>query len=142
MSALQSMPRAQRRAADAYLRQENAKWPDALTPWPRDQWPNDMAGAPGVIAVYRSKGFLVQVFGEPEPVVARLSVLRTAIKRDGSWQEGITWEEMQRIKREVGYGDFDAVEVYPPDVDVVNVANMRHLWVLRDGLLPFAWRKS
>jgi hypothetical protein len=33
----------------------------------------------------------------------------------------------------------DAVEVYPPAGDVVNVANMRHLWVLRDRL-PFAWR--
>jgi hypothetical protein len=130
------------RHAAKYLQKENAKWPDTLKPWPREQWPNDMAGAPGVIAVFRSKGFLVQVFGEPGPVVVRLSVLRTAIKRDGSWQEGISWEELQRIKRECGYGDFDAVEVYPPDADVANVANMRHLWVLPRGHLPFAWRKS
>jgi hypothetical protein len=140
MSAIQSLPRADRRAAETYLQQENAKWPEALKPWPREKWPS--AGAPGVLAVYRSKGFLVQVFYEPAPVVVRLSILRTAIKTNGEWQENITWEELQRLKREAGYGNCDAVEVYPDDRDVVNVANMRHLWILQPDSLPFAWRKK
>jgi hypothetical protein len=38
----------------------------------------------------------------------------------------------------VGFGAADALEVYPRDGDVVNVANIRHLWVLRDPL-PWAW---
>ena len=33
------------------------------------------------------------------------------------------------------------MEVYPRTADLVNVANMRHLWVLPE-LLPFAWRKG
>jgi hypothetical protein len=32
--------------------------------------------------------------------------------------------------------------VFPPDTDVVNVANMRHLWILAPGTLAFAWRAS
>lgn len=45
------------------------------------------------------------------------------------------------IKRQLGYGDFDAVEVYPKDNDVVNVANIRHLFILNEPL-PFIWRKN
>jgi hypothetical protein len=142
MNAIQSMPRSQRRAAEAFLRAENLKWPETLKLWPREEWPTGMSGTPGVIGVYRSRGFLVQVFGEPAPVVVRLSIIRTAIKSNGDWQENITWEELQRLKREAGYGDFDAVEVYPPESDVVNVANLRHLWILQPGNLPFAWRKQ
>ena len=142
MNAIQQLPRAQRRAADALMRAENAKWPETLRLWPREEWPAHMQGAPGVIGVFRSRGFLVQVFGEPWPVVVRLSILRTSIKVSGDWREDITWEELQRLKREAGYGDFDAVEVYPPDADVVNVANLRHLWILPAGFLPFAWRRK
>jgi hypothetical protein len=140
MNAIQQLPREQRRAAEAFIRQENAKWPEALKLWPRDEWRSP--GAPGVLSVYRSKGFLVQVFDAPSPAIVRLSINRTGIKSSGDWQENITWEELQRLKREAGYGDFDAVEVYPTDVDVVNVANLRHLWILQAGQLPFAWRKS
>ncbi|WP_438839413.1 DUF7694 domain-containing protein [Helicobacter pylori] len=43
---------------------------------------------------------------------------------------------MQRLKNEAGYGEF---EVYPRKGDVINVANMRHLFVMA-GSLEFAWR--
>ena len=33
-----------------------------------------------------------------------------------------------------GCGARDAVEVYPADADVVNVANMRHLWLVAGEL--------
>jgi hypothetical protein len=72
--------------------------------------------------------------------LCRLSV-NIAARSGERWAEGITWEQLQQIKRQVGYGEFDAVEVYPDDDDVVNVSNMRHLWILEPGSLPFAWRK-
>lgn len=35
----------------------------------------------------------------------------------------------------------DAGEVFPAESDVVNVANMRHLWLLREPP-PFGWRRG
>lgn len=134
------MNRDDRRAAKKYLAQENAKWPAQLKDWPSEEWPS--RGAPDVLRVLRSRHFLVQEFRTQAPAIVRLSVNRTALTSDGGWEQDITWEELQRLKREAGYGEFDAVEVFPPDADVVNVANMRHLWILPAGSLAFAWRKA
>ena len=119
------------------LERDNARQPDVLTPVNRDQWPTRMPA--GLARVWRSKRFLVQAFHD-EGVVTRLSVCRTTLVSD-RWQDGISWDELQQIKSECGFGDFHAVEVYPADKDVVNDANMRHLWVLPKPL-PFAWRKA
>lgn len=139
MSALSNMPRAQRREAERYMQREALKWPLALKEWPREEWPSPN---PEVSRVWRSRGFLVQQYEAVAPAIARLSILRTAIDSRGGWQQDITWEELQRLKHEAGYGDCEAVEVFPTDRDVVNVANIRHLWILPAGLLPFVWRKS
>jgi len=68
----------------------------------------------------------------------RLTVNRTAMRPDGEWEDGITWDELQAIKREIGYGDYYAIEVYPKDADLVDLANMRHLWVPAEDL-PYGW---
>lgn len=47
-----------------------------------------------------------------------------------------TWPEMQRIKDEIAGPEATAIEVYPPLSQVVDEADMFHLWVLR-GKLPF-----
>jgi len=132
--------REQRRAAAKYLQEQNARWPAHLVTVPRHEW-SERALASGLAAVWRSRGYLVQVFNEDDAdsVLVRLSIIRTGIQSDGGWVQDIPWEDLQRLKREAGYGDFDAVEVFPRDADVVNVANIRHLWILR-GPLPFAWR--
>lgn len=46
----------------------------------------------------------------------------------------ITWDQLQTIKSELGFGDWYAVEVYPANADLVNDANMRHLWMLETRL--------
>lgn len=52
--------------------------------------------------------------------------------------DGVSWDALQWVKGAVGYADCEAVELYPPDDRIVNVANMRHLWVLAPGqLMPF-----
>jgi len=81
---------------------------------------------------------LVQVFNEPSGI-ERLSVCRTSVQ-NGEWVSEITWDELQRIKRECGRGDKDAVELYPADADVVNVANMRHLWIVDPSVVAFKWK--
>ena len=140
MNHVQAMPREQRRAAAKYLALESKRYPAHLIPMPREEWPS---GTPShLIEAWRSREYLVQVFEERTPAVrVRLSINRTRITKDGGWSQDIPWEDMQRLKREAGFGMFDAVEVYPSDLDVVNVANMRHLWVMREQL-AFTWRKS
>jgi hypothetical protein len=52
------------------------------------------------------------------------------LNRRQRFVDGIAWEDLQRLKAEIGKGDYCAVEIYPRDRDLVNVANMRHLWLL------------
>lgn len=40
-----------------------------------------------------------------------------------------TWPEMQRIKNDVAGEGAVAVEIYPPQAEVVDAADMFHLWV-------------
>lgn len=48
------------------------------------------------------------------------------------------WAAMQRIKNELGGPDRVAIEVYPAQGDLVDQANLYHLWVLPTGFsLPF-----
>ncbi len=42
----------------------------------------------------------------------------------------VTWDQMQAIKNLVWGDDARAIEVYPPECDVVNTVNCRHLWRL------------
>lgn len=126
-------PTARQRHA---LARENARWPETLMLVPAAQWPNPPP--PKLIEIWRSRRFLVQVYSEGAGI-ERLSINRTDATSSG-WADGITWDDLQACKSQCGRGDRDAVEVYPRDVDVVNVAKMRHLWVL-PGLLPYVWRK-
>lgn len=41
-----------------------------------------------------------------------------------------TWHEAQRIKNDLGGRDKTAVEIYPPADEVVDGADVYHLWVL------------
>jgi len=92
------------------------------------------------IEVWISKSFLVQIFQEAEGL-RRVSVNRTKMLADGNWDDRISWDELQQIKREVGLGDKSAVEIYPEDFNIVNVANMRHLWVL-DTPIGIGWKRK
>ena len=137
MSPLPPLSRTQRRFAQRHITRESAKWPLELKEVEPDQWP---CTTRDMLKVWRSRDFLVQVFLAPAPAVVRLSILRAGLDKGGGWLQDIPWEDLQRLKREAGYGDHEAVEVFPPDRDVVNVANIRHLWVLNPGSLAFVWR--
>lgn len=50
------------------------------------------------------------------------------------WKDGITWDELQRIKDECGYSDKDAVEFYPAKDAIINNGNFRHLYIFEDKL--------
>lgn len=92
--------------------------------------------------VWASKTHMVQAYNDGTGAVLRLTVNRLERGADGQWLDGITWDELQRIKSECGFGHMEAVEFYPADADVVNVSNMRHLWILEPGTLSFGWRRK
>ena len=131
-----------RRQMERAMREESLKFGDTLREIPFDEWtPSQRANPARPLRVLRSRDFLVQVYNEGHyGVLVRLSINRARLNAAGTrWEDGITWDDLQRLKAEAGYADFDAVEVYPQQAEVVNVANVRHLWIMAEPL-SFAWR--
>lgn len=117
------------------LETENKHWPSRLKIIPKSEWPFVL---PSLVRVWRSRDYLVQEYEEAGCI--RLSVNRAILTPDGDWSDNLEWEELQEIKQQCGYGDRMAVEIFPADRDIVNVGNMRHLWVLPEPL-EVGWRK-
>lgn len=123
-----------------YLKQQNKQWPSVLKCIPETEWPEmGLAQQKMPVEVWRSCRFLVQIY--PDKGFKRISVMRTILGPDGRFRDGISWEELMRIKAQVGYGDQWAVEVFPPNNAVVNIQNMRHLFVLPEAPL-YGWNNG
>lgn len=136
----EGLGRQERRSMIRQLNHENTYWPVMPVKIEKDKWP-EQVGNPAPFEVWRSCDFLVQLFAESYGIV-RLSINRTQIDPDTmEWRDGISWDELQRLKNLVGYAAREAVEIYPPKRDEVNVANLRHLWVLPERM-AFSWRKG
>lgn len=90
--------------------------------------------------VFRTRDHLIQIYREATGHI-RISVNKVAVFDNGDWEDGISWDTLMWVKKQLGYGDCHAVEVYPREEDVVNVANIRHLFILEEPL-PFIWRKN
>jgi len=125
------------------LERRNQPWPDHLEEVPLVDWryvtPDHRPGQDERIQVWRSNKFLVQVFRTPKGHT-RISVNRTSWDLNQQrWREDISWDDLQTIKAQTGWGDSWAVEIFPADSEVVNVANMRHLFICPEPP-EFAWR--
>jgi len=120
------------------LEKENAKRPVNLTPVAKVLWPTDGSDNTRIGAMVSQK-YMVQIFDEQNGVI-RISCNRTSMDQFGQWEENLSWDELMEIKRQAGYGDQYAVEVLPGDADIVNVANMRHIWVMPHPIV--GWRKQ
>lgn len=125
-------PRAERRRllAEEAKRRKSGKWGI----WETLRFPRGTVGsgwAADFMAAHRNKVFSVLdrtlVDGTRHLAVTSLSEVRP------------TWPEMQRIKDELAGRDATGVEVYPPRDEIVDDANMYHLWVLTQPL-PFGLR--
>lgn len=122
------------------LAAENQAWPLALKQVPKSEWPDSqLPPEKWPNEVWRSRDYLCCIYYR-ENGVERLSINRTSHNGE-RFDDNITWDDLQRLKSECGRGDRDAVEIYPADGDVVNVANLRHLFVLPEPF-PLTWRKS
>ena len=128
--ALNSRPRAERRAilnAEASAR-KTGKW----GAWERITFPKGTAGNRGWHAdfqeIFRNSVFAVlsrDVTGDDGKKYRHLAITSLSEQRP-------TWPEAQRIKDELCGQSSTAVEVYPPAHELVDDANMYHLWVLPD----------
>lgn len=95
----------------------------------------------GIKCVWRNRDFLVQLYDDGN--WKRLTINRTSYDPVlNTWKGDITWDELMYIKRKVGFGDMDAIEIYPNDKDIEYVSNMRHLFLLEDRELDCIWRKK
>lgn len=103
---------------------------------PREKWPAFVPD--GLIRFFKTDELGIQEYKEKCGTL-RLTVHKLKHK-NGKWLDGITWDQLQHAKRLVGYANKCAVEIYPADKDIVNVANMRHLWIV--DAPDFAWRSK
>lgn len=113
------------------LQDKNQEVGNKLVPVPMNEWPKSLLFNP--LRVWRSREFLVQEYIENNHIRISVTDARKVHgfgKEDFKFGKAITWDELQWIKRQIGYDDRCAVEVYPPDDLIVNEANMRHLWIL------------
>ncbi len=58
------------------------------------------------------------------------------VRRHDGGTNRLTWDELVAIKNEMLGEGACAIELFPRAADVVNEANIRHLWELPEGLLP------
>lgn len=104
--------------------------------------PNLPTGKDIRLKAWGNKDFLVQLYDYGSGL--RLSICRTGVKGFGKnnnpiWKDNISWDELQYIKAEVGFADAWACEFYPPEEKIVNVANIRHLWIMKEPPKKMGW---
>lgn len=90
------------------------------------------------IGVWEDGTFCASAFLDQNTI--RLDIHRKDMK------DGLGWDELQNIKTKCGFGEFDAVEFYPRNCDVLNTGNIRHLYLF-STLLPqirrgYTWKKE
>lgn len=109
---------------------------------PHNEWPKTKTVNPSLFNMWLSDDYAVRAYREKDGIV-RLSVTGVGpdARADGN---DIPWCDLQAIKSACGYGSFDALEAFPPEVDVRSGAgNARYLWILPKGeRLPFIWRNA
>lgn len=128
---LQHLSRNERRMA--LSNEARARRSGAWGEWEKLTFPAGSAACGGwageITTAFRNRVFSVLVrdvgFGVTHYAVSPLS------------EERPTWWEMQRIKNDLAGSEATAVEVYPPASEVVDGADMFHIWVIPERL-PFS----
>lgn len=96
------------------------------------------------VRAIKNSHFVIQIYEDNGRI--RISVQRTRsshyIRKHNRDTRPISWEELQALKSDSGFPHRSAVEIYPSSGNVVNVANMRHLWIVDDDEIPFAWSRE
>jgi hypothetical protein len=120
---------------------QNFQWPTYLVELPPESWKDEKA-PPNLIRVLRSRKYLVQINEITPDKLLMMGISRIAnFKIDAKLVDHITWPELQTLKREAGYHDKCAVEIYPPDGYIADTG-ARHLWIYLQGVPYFMFGKE
>jgi hypothetical protein len=120
--------RAEKRAAAAVARASSRKGDWGV--WTsRPEMVPHMRAWGNAIGAYVNLVFAVQLFERhtKQGIVTHLAI------RQHNGSAFISWADLQRIKNELAGYARQAVQVFPPEDEVVDKANMTHLFVMPDG---------
>lgn len=78
------------------------------------------------IGIWKSEKYFAAAFQDK-------NCIRLDIKRNDE-SDGMTWDELQKIKDNCGFADKDAIEFYPANDAVINTGNWRHLYIFNEQL--------
>lgn len=77
-----------------------------------------------------------------EPELGEASGLHLSI-RHNERKAVRDWRHFQRIKNELAGTEREAVEIFPPESQLVDTSNQYHLWVLPEGTTSFfTWNEG
>lgn len=112
---------------------ESGEW----SPWQVAAIPHPPAGAQGWVREMQRVVKNTWCVMLCRPIVTPWGIVTHAAIRTASETE-LSWKEKQRIKDDVfGAGNL-AVEIMPPKDQIVDGANMWHIWIFPEGVgLPF-----
>jgi hypothetical protein len=89
----------------------------------------------GMVAFWKNNVYSVQVYHQDVPGLGQVQQLCIR-KHDGKAR--VPWADKQRIKDELVGQDYTAIEVFPTAANLVDEADLYHLWVMPLGYeFPF-----
>lgn len=92
-------------------------------------WARQRERVGDLVEVHKNNVVLVQVYRRQ---TERGDALQLVLRRhDEEPIEG--WDVLQRTKNEIVGAHRSAIEIYPPEDEVINQANLRHLFVMPEG---------
>lgn len=102
-----------------------------MTEVPKERWPIFPAMESIPLKCWMSNDYLAVLYEQRYDGNKRLTVNST--RGNGkSFRDGITWDELYRIKNECLGEDVWCIESYPSADKLVNVSNQRHLFIVEN----------
>ena len=126
------------KAIKKVIAENNRKYTDKFVEIPREEL-DDKSFPPK--RACRNNRYMAYLYEDYTNGYLRLCVQRTTINDDGTYEDGISWDKIQEIKRLVGFGDWWGLEVFPADDHLINVSNIRHIWLFKERP-SFAWNNK
>ena len=126
-----NLNREQRMALEKAQKLLIASYPDKLEIVPENDPYIPYSSHPEDIkTIFRSKQYTVILWKQNRfDGKQRFSITRNEwSSKERRYVGNISWDEIMEIKRQMGLGEVECWEYYPKDSEVINEANMRHIF--------------